>query len=422
MTAVAIWGTFDVDNYGDHLFAAVARAELGRRLPGVTVDAWSPLGWLHRTRLDAPAGRAARPLGPRTEARLDLFAAAYDAVLVGGGELIHGNDRMLAQVYRAPAEAVVTVEPARWFVEGLGAGREERCPLVWNAVGVTALEGALASSVGRALAGRRYVAVRDPGSRRRLEAAGVTGPVAVVPDTAVLVDRLYPPTALDTEVRALRQGGLLPDGPVLLLQGCDLVAGRAVEVARAVEAVLARHPALSPVILETGPCRGDRLFAEALAAALGAAATRLPASLTLRQTVAVIRDSAAFVGTSLHGAVTCLGFDRPFLVLDLAGEPKLAGLAAVVDRPEWVVDEPGAVPDRLADALAATGRRELRSRLQGRIDAHFDEVAGIVGPGRGAPCPDARLELERSAVVHHTGVLRELAERSARAAGLARER
>src|ERR687890_530875 len=92
---IALWGTFDVDNYGDHLFPRVATHELGRR--GLAVAAFSPFGRLHPTPLDD--GWAAEPLGPWSPERAGELAAAHHLVVIGGGELIHLNDPLLAPVY-----------------------------------------------------------------------------------------------------------------------------------------------------------------------------------------------------------------------------------------------------------------------------------------------------------------------------------
>src|SRR6267142_1628578 len=83
---VALWGTFDVDNYGDHLF-------------------------------------------PR-------LAAAHHLVVVGGGELIHLHDPLLAAVYGTSTDELHRMAPSRFFVEGLGPELEADCPVVWHAVGV----------------------------------------------------------------------------------------------------------------------------------------------------------------------------------------------------------------------------------------------------------------------------------------------
>src|SRR5438874_9094418 len=110
---VALFGTFDVDNYGDHLFPRVAAHELGRRLPEASVHPFSPYGWLHPTRLDG--GRTASPLGPWSEARARQLAAAHHLVLVGGGELVHLNDPLLAAVYGTSPAALDRLAPSRFF-------------------------------------------------------------------------------------------------------------------------------------------------------------------------------------------------------------------------------------------------------------------------------------------------------------------
>src|SRR5688572_5545437 len=105
MTArVALVGTFDVDNYGDHLFPRIAALELGRRIPGLTLDCYSPFGVLHPTRFSTePGAPLVRPLGPWRADRLACFASVYDAFVVGGGELLHLNDPLLGAFYGVSA-------------------------------------------------------------------------------------------------------------------------------------------------------------------------------------------------------------------------------------------------------------------------------------------------------------------------------
>src|SRR5581483_1337431 len=131
---IAVLGTFDVDNYGDHLFPRVARHEFGRRLPDAVVTPFAPYGWLHPTGLDD--GRPAAPLGPWTPDRAGRLAAAHHLVVVGGGELIHLDDRMLAPVYDTTPDELAHMAPSRFFVEGLGPELEADCPVVWHGVGV----------------------------------------------------------------------------------------------------------------------------------------------------------------------------------------------------------------------------------------------------------------------------------------------
>src|SRR5918999_1631630 len=221
-TRVALWGTFDVDNYGDHLFPRVANHELSRR--GVAVDTFSPYGRLHPTPLDG--GRAAEPLGPWSPERARELAAAHQLVVVGGGELIHLNDPLLARVYDTTPDELRRMAPSRWFVEGLGPELEAGCPVVWHGVGVPcAPDEEEARRLRAALAGRSYVTVRDRYSAQRLADAGVDQPVEVVPDSALLVNRILPQAALSDRLDGLRGRSGYPRAGTtpVLLQGRDLL-------------------------------------------------------------------------------------------------------------------------------------------------------------------------------------------------------
>ena len=377
---VAVWGTFDVDNYGDHLFPRIATRELAARLPGVVVDAYSPFGSSHRTRLhDARWPVAA--LGEPTEGRRDELARSYDAVLVGGGELLHLDDRLLSNFYAVDPARLDEVRPSQWFLEGLGPAREERCPVLWHGLGVPfPYDDVAAERVAAALRRRRWASVRDPSSAARLEAVGLPAGLQldVVPDSGLLVDRLVRRGELLARQRRLRADGVLPPGPALVLQGCDLLVPSAGAIADVLRPWL-RSTGLTPVLLETGRCRKDGDFADAVAAALGATAIcRVPADAPLEDIVAVLAAAEAVVGSSLHAAITAIAHHRPFVVLNLGGEAKLDGFARVTGFAGHVIDR----IERLSPALAAVfdqrPTEEHVARLQRAVDGHFDRLAELI--------------------------------------------
>lgn len=348
---IALWGTFDVDNYGDRVFPLVARHELRRRLPGAVVDAFAPYG-----------GAGCEALGPWGEDRLDELASRYDCVVIGGGEIIHLNDAMLAPVYGVgPSELADVMMPSRFFVEALGWERERSCPVVWHGVGVPVdLDDARASRVRAALAARPYVSVRDARSRARLRAAGVERDIAVVPDSALLVDRV-----IDVE-RA--RGG---DGGVVV-QGCDLLVPYVEDIARAL-------PAAGVTIVETGRCRGDAVFADALASLLGGRARRAPADLDVRGIASLLASARLVVSSSLHAAITAVVHGRPFVIVNPAGESKLDAFGDEIGMPGNVVRDPASLGRALDAALANPPGAMLLARLQRGVDAHFDRIAAVAG-------------------------------------------
>ncbi len=383
---LALWGTFDVDNYGDHLFPRVAIHELRRRLPGATVDVFAPYGRLHPTPLDD--GPAVAPLGAWTPERAAELAGAYDTVVIGGGEIIHLNDPLLAPVYGAPAEELTRTAPSRFFVEALGSAElERRCPVVWHAVGVCVEpDGESGPRLRAALAGRRHVAVRDRYSRERLLRAGVERPIEVVPDSALLLDRVLPGEGLVSRIEGLRAGGWYPAGPALVVQGCDLIVPHAGPLAAALGGWLDDHPEVAAAVVETGRCRGDRLFAAAVIPHLAPRPVfRLPSAAGVEDLAAAIAGGAAFVGSSLHGAITALVYGRPFVLLNLAGESKLDGFGDITGLGDRVVHDVNDVVPALEGAVANPAPPGLLSDLQHRIDDHFDRIAEIAAAAASRP-------------------------------------
>ncbi|HZI39641.1 MAG TPA: polysaccharide pyruvyl transferase family protein [Acidimicrobiia bacterium] len=377
-TRVALWGTFDVDNYGDHLFPRVAIHELSRR--GVSVEVFAPYGRLHPTPLDG--GRAAEPLGPWNPERARELAAAHHLVMVGGGELIHLNDALLAPVYDTTPDELRRMAPSKWFVEGLGPELEAACPVVWHCVGVPWPPGEEeAGRLRAALAGRPYVTVRDRYSAQRLADAGVDRAVEVVPDSALLVNRVMPPAALSVRLEALRgAGGYPPAGSTpILLQGCDLLQPHLDEVVTAVERWrVAQREKDEVVALVTGRCRGDALFADGVEQALGSRRVwRLPDGATVEDLAAAIAGGGMFVGSSLHGAITALAYGRPFVLLNLYGEAKLDGFGDITGLGARVVHRADEIPAALESAMADPAPAGLLDSLQQRLDRHFDRVAEL---------------------------------------------
>jgi len=390
---IGVLGTFDVDNYGDHLFPRVAIHEFGRRLPGAVVTPYAPYGRLHPTPLDD--GRAAEPLGPWSPERAAELAARHDLLLVGGGEIIHLNDAMLAVVYGETIDELRRMAPSRWFVEGLGPELEARCPVVWNGVGVPWVPAdEEAARLRAALAGRPYVTVRDRHSAGRLTAAGVERPVVVVPDSALLLNRIMPPRRLDERLAVLRAAGCYPpaDRPVLAVQGCELMVPHLAGMAAAVTAWQDARPGGEIVVIETGRCRGDVVFADALESALAPRPVwRLPPGLRVEDLAAAVIGGDVFVGSSLHGAITALTYGRPFVLLNLFDDAKLDGFGDLTGLDRFVVHEAGEIGGALAAAAAeGPARPELLASLQHRIDQHFDRMAALVREPAGVRRPARR--------------------------------
>lgn len=375
---IGIWGTFDLENFGDHLFPLIARRELSQRLPEVELRVFSPLGWEHPTRLDG--GQPAEPLGPWGAVRCAELAHELDCVLVGGGEIIHTQDDLLASAYDMSPEEILAQRPSRWFIDGLGPELEKACPVLWHGVGIpfdpAREEG---SRLRDALEWRPYVSVRDVKSLERLREAGVNGDTVLVPDSAFLVDRLYSSELLARRRAFHKLMGWVPDGddPLLVVQGNRDLVRFAPELAASLRIWLSSHPEARVVLAELGACHGDSEFADAIQPLLPQPVFRFPESAGIADMISLIDSATCFAGISMHGSITALAFGRGNVILNLNDQSKLDGLAQMANQEERVVHRPDQLAFVLEAAWCSPPAYELVSRMQSRVDEHFDRIADL---------------------------------------------
>src|SRR4051794_8373270 len=130
---IGLFGTFDVENYGDLLFPRVFAAELTRRLPEAEIRSFSPFGDEHPVAMNG--GWSPEPLGLWTQPRVREMASGLDLAAVGGGEILHFRDELLAGAYEVDPLELLLRRPSDFFIRGLGDW-EATCPVVWHAVGI----------------------------------------------------------------------------------------------------------------------------------------------------------------------------------------------------------------------------------------------------------------------------------------------
>jgi hypothetical protein len=302
---VALWGTFDLPDYGNLLLPRIFERELRRRLPLAQVVAYSPLGYDYPLPMDG--GRPALPLGAPEPRRKQQLAAQYDLVVVVG-DVIHTRDGLYADRYGIGREDAERLRPSGFFVDGLGADLAQPCPIVWHAVEVPFdFEPAERGRIGQALESIHRVSVRDPVSRERLEQSGTGREIDVVPDPSILVSHLFDAEVLRKRRDYLRVLGCYPaEKAPLVIQGYASLADRAAEIASALR-VVSDDELVAAELSETS---GDRLFADAIAQRLPHA-RRLPAVASVEDITAAIAHARAFVAASPQGRSAALAFGVP---------------------------------------------------------------------------------------------------------------
>lgn len=360
---IAIFGTFDVENYGDLLFPLIAEAELARRLGPVTLfrfsyNAKTPPEW---------------PYTVTSLTELPALADSLDGVLIGGGFIIR-FDKDVARGY-GPPTAAIHHPTGYWLTPGLIA-LQLGIPLIWNAPGMHCndipawAEPLLALTLEQS----RYVSVRDAPSRTTLGRFAGQTPITLLPDTAFGLSRLIDEQEPSAEFSDLRER--------MGLTGRYIV----VQAANCLDAFLhlvREHPQRFRdyhfLVLPIGPILGDHesIIGDALPGAI-----RLPFWPQPMLLAELIGHAEAVIGHSYHLAITALGFGVPvFSSADLqAGKyTSLSDFETIHALPRATS---GIDPEWF---LARLGNKRPAAAAGAALDQlaeHWDRIAAILREGR----------------------------------------
>lgn len=291
MARIGICGTFDVENYGDLLFPLIAAHELRQRLNSWDLQCYSYF-----------AKRSAEwPYDVTSLTDLAVTVDQLRGLIVGGGHIIR-FDKAIAPNYFPPSKNLH--HPLSYWLTPVLLALEQGLPVVWNAPGVYGdIPAWVTPLLTAALAGSKYVAVRDEASRLALAPLASETEISVVPDTVFGIANLRDCKTLSPECSALRERiGL--DRPYIVVQataGLDAVAR-----------VLSKHAALFAtyhiLLLPIGPVLGD---AEASVEQAFPTALRIPYWPNPLLLAELIGGAEAVIGISMHLAITSLAYGVP---------------------------------------------------------------------------------------------------------------
>ena len=410
---IAQLGTFDVANYGDLLFPLLARRRLRLRFPDLRLDAVSPAG--------------GPPVWPDCDPAMgwDDFIAdigRYDAILVGGGNIVRLNPTDLAAY--AGGLTPLLAYPRLWAL--VAAHNPAGVPVLWNAPGVPApFPPDLVPLLRQAMAGASYVAVRDEGSRANIAPLLDGVEPAVVPDTAWDLPKLWGAEARDAAWAALwsRHGRAVPARALAIHLNARYLGGASAAAMASLVDEVARAQAATPILVAIGPCHGDDALAREVGGQMRTGPLVLDAPAGLAEIAAAVSRSALYLGSSMHGFVTAAAHGVPAVIVGRASMAKFDGMLAGLGLPELRQDgwpEAAAFAAR-ADWPGLLGRMALGVEAAStRLDAHWDRICAEVERGRapaatGAAGSGLQAALLGQAALDLLGRNRELAARVAEA-------
>ncbi len=362
---VALFGTFDVENYGDCLFPLIVRHQMDQRALDAELTCFSPTSRMPRI-ADYPSVHALSEIQ-------QLHMNAASCFVVGGGALLASDFGSTA--YPQVRSLLYPYSIKCWLLPAMIAASWNR-PLILNGIGFGPFDHRFDSLARKYLSGASLSTVRDPLTQEMLHRIGVK--CRVIPDNGFLVPQLKSQAQWLNLRSELRESLNLPARYIALqvslkrtMHNHDLILDQVAIVADRTKLPLL----LVPICHHINDLVSLRfLYRELRRRRI--AVTIVDQFLSTLETSAVLSDASLYIGTSLHGAVVTLSFGKP--VVSICGGPKSKhpAVLSVIGLDHNCVWEYKEIAHKALAALNAD-RADIEARVrtaQHVLAKHFDEM------------------------------------------------
>lgn len=353
MIHVGILNYADVRNFGDVLFPLIVAHEIRARIPTVEISYITPTGsaWggMESTKLD------------------DADVEGFDALLLGGGEIVHRFDDMLSGIYSRFGLTSIS-RPTDLVYSWTHADVPYKA---WLALGIPEPSAEVQADIGGASATLHIAGVRGSLSYRHLVASGIKDNlIRLTPDLGWLFPRLLvgrrPPThpAEGYPYIAVQALGFTDPG---------LVAANLRRIAD--------ESGLRIVLLPLTRCWHDAEPLRSLQAAGGGEFILVDDGMEDLDKLAILGGATLYVGQSMHGFIGTASQNRPAGLITPYANDKFAELLTDLDfhqfrRSGW--DGLSGLISTLMWAPPVIFAQQ-RKKVEQKLGALFDEVcAGIL--------------------------------------------
>jgi len=364
---IALFGTFDVDNFGDCLFPLIVEHHLTKRLGKVRLYPFSP------------SNRLARIANySRVYAFNELtqtFREPPSCFIIGGGELL--RTEYSPSLYPKFGKLLYPFSLKTWLLPIMVASAWN-CPAILNAVGMGSFfDKDFNELATKFLQKLDLCFVRDPFTAERLSKIQVKA--EAVPDSAFSVPDLLTSSEWTNHYNQIKREFNLPE-KFLIVQG-SLYASHA----RFTNAVgrAALNVGLPIVLLPICHYASDIISLKLMQKALrkqGVKTYLINRFLDTIQTSSVLSMSELYIGTSLHGAIVSLSFGKPVVSFSRMTKGKHMGVLSVLGLQICHVSRTGEIPERVEQLLRIQKSRITKKieLANVRINDYFDRMSDII--------------------------------------------
>jgi len=363
---IGLFGTFEVDNYGDILFPVIFEKEIKKRGIKCQIYLFSPT-----------AGYLKYDNRPVYSVRDDLPNVDLDFYIIGGGDIIRFDNTPVYSLERLGFPAYYYC----WVIPTLYAVIKNK-PIIWNAPGVPFEFSDVQNDLARIVTdASTYVSVRDEFSKRRLKLSGVESEIKVVPDTVFLLAKYLPKEVLKNDFNRIEKKLKIErDNPFLAFHTFRwFINGEYSLVANMLREIKYKYN-LQIILL---PIRyinnDDNEVIKQISNACPGEFIYTAYNLHPIETAAVISNANFFIGASLHGTITALNYGIPHLSVDTAYTTKLKNLFILTELERYYIENWNDFPSAFdslfieKESLPLVYKQKV-GMLWDMLNSHFEQV------------------------------------------------
>lgn len=376
---IAHFGAFDIDSFGDSLFAEIFRNEIGKRIDINSITLFSVV-----ERVNAYNNNG--HVHSYNEFEEMHNKMNFDAVVIGGGEMLHFKP---ISFKGKNDEKELVYPPGHLWITPIQKAIKNNIPILFNGVGIPySFSENQHKILENYLPHISYMSVRDQYSKGRIcENILNKESVRCVPDSVFLIDRYYDAKkVLDVKKDLFNRINLNSNKPYIVLQ-----YGTSYKLEELVQQLnkIKENYKYDVVLLPINHCHEDLVALEKIKDQLQNKVTLISDKLNPDEIISIIANAVMFLGTSLHGNLVASVYGVKCISLDMYKSfvSKIDGLFNLLNLEESIVPEPEGIYNTFKKALDNSIYKEHISErvsvLQKQVSNHFDEMARIIEGSKG---------------------------------------
>lgn len=362
---IAYAGVFDLKNYGDHLFPRIFAKEMGKRGLDFEILLFSNYECIQ----NFEGNYRVYSLGELEEIHK---SAPIDAVVIGGGEIIHPYE------FEQTIHVTDTVEQVQYqmlniWLKPILFCEKNRIPCILNGVGVP-YELGDEPVIAKLFDVPSYITVRNQMSKQFLERTGTSAQIHLIPDSAFLISSVYS----TEELSDVRKKLDLPSRYVVFQCGKALPKEAKEELKNIFLGL--KTEGYEVVFLPLAYTNGDDMFLNKLARELNISIYTFPRELKVLELAAILAGCSRYIGLSFHGAITAASYGVVPVLYDYYNQVKTKDLFDYLKIPELRVvhfEELESACSKQAE-LEKDILSDVLETIHTQLNNFFDKVYSII--------------------------------------------